>query len=87
MTIPLLQTINDPADLRRLSRADLKVLATELELRKTRVLMAMGGFDHLEADGAAAYKWLDAPTNCIAGGSNEIQLNILSKRALGLPEL
>ena len=27
---PLLQTINDPADLRRLSRADLKVLATEL---------------------------------------------------------
>ena len=27
---PLLQTINDPADLRRLSRAELKVLATEL---------------------------------------------------------
>jgi len=27
---PLLQTINDPADLRQLSRADLKVLATEL---------------------------------------------------------
>jgi 1-deoxy-D-xylulose-5-phosphate synthase len=25
---PLLQTINDPADLRRLSRAELKVLAT-----------------------------------------------------------
>jgi hypothetical protein len=27
---PLLQTINDPADVRKLSRADLKVLATEL---------------------------------------------------------
>lgn len=65
----------------------LKVLATELELRKTRALMALGGFDHLDAAGPAAYKWLDAPTNCIAGGSNEIQLNILSKRALGLPEL
>jgi 1-deoxy-D-xylulose-5-phosphate synthase len=29
-SFPLLQTINDPADLRQLSRADLKVLATEL---------------------------------------------------------
>jgi acyl-CoA dehydrogenase len=64
----------------------LKVLATELELRKTRALMALGGFDHLDEAGEAAYKWLDAPTNCIAGGSNEIQLNIISKRALELPE-
>ena len=64
----------------------LKLLGTELETRRTRALMALGGFDHLEAAGSAAYKWLDAPTNCIAGGSNEIQLNILSKRALGLPE-
>ena len=29
-SFPLLQTINDPADVRKLSRADLKVLATEL---------------------------------------------------------
>jgi acyl-CoA dehydrogenase len=65
----------------------LKVLATEQELRRTRALMAIGGFDHLDAAGSPAYRWLDAPTNCIAGGSNEIQLNILSKRALGLPEL
>ncbi len=65
----------------------LKVLATELELRKTRALMALGGFNHLDAAGSPAYKWLDAPTNCIAGGSNEIQLNILSKRALELPEV
>jgi acyl-CoA dehydrogenase len=61
--------------------------ATELELRRTRALMALGGFDHLDAAGIPAYKWLDAPTNCIAGGSNEIQLNILSKRALKLPEV
>ena len=65
----------------------LKVFATELELRRTRALMALGGFDHLDAAGSPAYKWLDAPTNCIAGGSNEIQLNILSKRALELPEV
>jgi len=64
----------------------LKLLATELETRRTRVVMALGGFDHLDTGGGATYKWLDAPTNCIAGGSNEIQLNILSKRALGLPE-
>src|SRR3989344_8978477 len=30
MSFPLLQTINDQADLRQLSRADLKALATEL---------------------------------------------------------
>ncbi len=65
----------------------LKVLATELELRKTRAMMALGGFDHLDEGGTPAYKWLDAPTNCIAGGSNEIQLNIISKRALELPEI
>jgi len=64
----------------------LKLLATELDTRRTRAMMALGGFDHLDPGGTAAYKWLDAPTNCIAGGSNEIQLNILSKRALGLPE-
>ena len=64
----------------------LKLLATELDTRRTRAMMALGGFDHLDPGGSAAYKWLDAPTNCIAGGSNEIQLNILSKRALGLPE-
>ncbi|MCX7864411.1 MAG: acyl-CoA dehydrogenase family protein, partial [Novosphingobium sp.] len=67
--------------------AVLKVLASELELRRTRALMALGGFDHFDAQGSAAYKWLDAPTYCIAGGTNEIQLNILSKRALELPEV
>jgi alkylation response protein AidB-like acyl-CoA dehydrogenase len=65
----------------------LKVLATELEVRRSRAFMALGGFTHLDSEGTPAYKWLDAPTNCIAGGSNEIQLNILSKRALGLPEV
>lgn len=64
----------------------LKLLGTEIGYRRSRLAMSLGGFDHLEKDGPVAYDWLQAPTNCIAGGSNEIQMNILSKRALELPE-
>ena len=64
----------------------LKLLGTELATRRTRLGMSIGGFDHLADDGQEVYEWLQAPTNCIAGGSNEVQLNILSKRALELPE-
>ena len=54
--------------------------------RRTRLAMSLGGFDDLARDGQAAYDWLQAPPNCVAGGSNEVQLNVLSKRALELPE-
>jgi acyl-CoA dehydrogenase len=64
----------------------LKLLGTELATRRTRAMMSLGGFDNLVVDGHDAYEWLQAPPNCIAGGSNEVQMNILSKRALGLPE-
>lgn len=64
----------------------LKLLGTEVGYRRSRLTMSLGGFDNLQADGPVAYDWLQAPTNCIAGGSNEIQMNILSKRALELPE-
>ena len=30
--------------------------------------------------------WLEAKSISIAGGSNEIQLNIIAKRVLGLPD-
>ncbi|MDP6377629.1 MAG: acyl-CoA dehydrogenase family protein [Pseudomonadales bacterium] len=33
-----------------------------------------------------AYLWLEAKSISIAGGSNEIQLNIIAKRVLGLPD-
>lgn len=47
-TLPLLQTINDPADLRRLSRADLKVLATELREFVLQSVSQTGG--HLSSN-------------------------------------
>lgn len=64
----------------------LKLLGTELAARRTRTVMSLGGFDNLAAGTQAPFDWLQAPPNCIAGGSNEVQMNILSKRALELPE-
>jgi acyl-CoA dehydrogenase len=64
----------------------MKLLGTELAARRTRLAMSLGGFDDLARDGQATYDWLQAPPNCVAGGSNEVQLNVLSKRALELPE-
>ncbi len=64
----------------------MKLLGTELAARRTRLAMTLGGFDMLDVAGRDAYEWLQAPPNCVAGGSNEVQLNVLSKRALELPE-
>ena len=47
-SFPLLQTINDPADLRRLSRADLKQLATELRAFVIQSVSQTGG--HLSSN-------------------------------------
>ncbi len=64
----------------------MKLLGTENNYRRTELVMALGGEDYLDQASHAAHGWLHAPSNCIAGGSNEIQLNILAKRALELPE-
>lgn len=64
----------------------LKFLGTELATRRTRAMMSLGGFDSLALDGQDTYEWLQAPPNCIAGGSNEVQMNVIAKRALDLPE-
>ncbi len=64
----------------------MKLLGTELAARRSRLAMSLGGFDALDRDGRDAYQWLQDPPNCVAGGSNEVQLNVLSKRALELPE-
>ena len=48
MSFPLLQTINDPADLRQLSRADLKALATELRGSVIESVARTGG--HLSSN-------------------------------------
>ena len=42
------------------------------------------GFD--EAETAAVRSWLRARGNSIEGGTSEIQLNIIAKRVLGLPD-
>ncbi|CAN7574862.1 1-deoxy-D-xylulose-5-phosphate synthase [Acidovorax sp. LjRoot117] len=47
-SFPLLQTINDPADLRQLSRADLKALATELREFVLQSVSQTGG--HLSSN-------------------------------------
>ncbi len=67
------------------SSSTLKLLGTELNRRRCELALTIGGVDGLDQHSSAAHDWLHAPANCIAGGSNEIQLNILSKRVLGLP--
>jgi acyl-CoA dehydrogenase len=63
----------------------LKLVGTELNKRRGELVMSIKGVEGLDAHGAAAHDWLHAPANTIAGGSSEIQLNILAKRVLALP--
>jgi acyl-CoA dehydrogenase len=67
------------------SSSTLKLLGTELNKRRCELALTIAGVDGLDAHSVAAHDWLHAPANCIAGGSNEVQLNILSKRVIGLP--
>jgi alkylation response protein AidB-like acyl-CoA dehydrogenase len=69
----------------------LKYYGTELNKRRHELLMNAMGSDALEwegersRDGAAARDWLRTKGNSIEGGTSEVQLNIISKRLLGLP--
>ena len=68
----------------------------EANLRKQRqeLLVGMRGFGGIgwEGDAFAAEAltdtrvWLQSKASSIAGGSNEVQLNIIAKRVLGLPD-
>lgn len=68
-----------------------KYYGTELNKRRYELRMEMEGFDALpwegEAsnEGHAARTYLRTKGNSIEGGTSEIQLNIISKRILGLP--
>ena len=68
-----------------------KYYGSELNKRRHELLMSAGGFDALEwegkrsREGAAARAWLRSKGNSIEGGTNEVQLNIIAKRILGLP--
>ena len=69
----------------------LKYYGAELNKRRYELLMAAGGADALEwegarsDEGALARAWLRTKANSIEGGTSEVQLNIVSKRILGLP--
>jgi acyl-CoA dehydrogenase len=70
----------------------LKYYGTELNKRRFELLMSAAGTDALEwesirsNDGALARDWLRSKANSIEGGTSEIQLNIVAKRILNLPD-
>jgi acyl-CoA dehydrogenase len=44
------------------------------------------GSSYSDEEIAAQRLWLSGKAGSIAGGSNEVQLNIIAKRVLGLPD-
>ena len=65
--------------------AMIKYYGTEMNKRRHEIRMALGGADALQwSDDCDARHWLRSKGNSIEGGTSEIQLNIISKRILGL---
>ena len=69
-----------------------KYYGTELNKRRNELNLAVGGETALGWEGVI-YKggvlsrdWLRSKGNSIEGGTSEVQLNIISKRVLGLPD-
>tara|TARA_R110000823_G_scaffold139607_3_gene269464 strand:- start:3316 stop:4497 length:1182 start_codon:yes stop_codon:yes gene_type:complete len=69
-----------------------KYYGTELNKRRNELNLAVGGEAALGWDGevyhsgAVARDWLRSKGNSIEGGTSEVQLNIIAKRVLGLPD-
>jgi acyl-CoA dehydrogenase len=63
----------------------LKLHGSELNRRRSELLMTIDGYQALVELSESARDWLHAPAYTIAGGTSEIQLNIIAKRALDLP--
>ncbi|MBS0640292.1 MAG: acyl-CoA dehydrogenase family protein [Acetobacteraceae bacterium] len=71
-----------------------KYYATELNKRRYETILDVEGFQGLgwEGDGfnddeiRLTREWLRAKANTIEGGTSEVQLNIIAKRVLGLPD-
>ena len=66
--------------------SSLKVFGTELSKRRAEAALALEGAHGLMADSGAAYNWLQWPAGTVGGGTTEIQLNIIARRSLGLPQ-
>ena len=65
----------------------LKYYGTELNKRRLELLMDSHGYSGLEwsSNDEIASQWLRTKANSIEGGTSEIQLNIISKQILNLP--
>lgn len=69
----------------------LKYYGTELNKARLELMLQAKGSEALEwagqssDDGKLAKEWLRSKANSIEGGTSEVQLNIISKRILGLP--
>lgn len=72
----------------------MKFVGTELEKRRSELNMALMGSQGMSFEGDtftdlekfSTLAWAMSKTTTIAGGSSEVQLNIISKRVLGLPQ-
>jgi acyl-CoA dehydrogenase len=70
----------------------LKYYGAEFNKRRFEIAMDSGGSRALEwegqrsQDGKTAKTWLRTKANSIEGGTSEVQLNIISKRILELPD-
>ena len=71
-----------------------KLYGTELNKRRRELLVLFAGFRGLGWEGpgfepdelSRTRDWLRSRANTIEGGSSEIQMNIIAKRVLGLPD-
>jgi acyl-CoA dehydrogenase len=67
----------------------LKLYGMELNKRRKELRVVLAGFEAVADDGSEpdlARDWLRSRANSIEGGTTEIQLNIIAKRILGLPD-
>ncbi len=65
-----------------------KYYGTELNKRRMELQLAIDGADSMvwQDDPKVPALWLRSKANSIEGGTSEVQLNIISKRVLGLPD-
>ena len=71
-----------------------KYYGTELNKRKFELMLESMGTQSLGWEGDAfdadelrtTRSWLRSKANSIEGGTSEVQLNIIAKRVLGLPD-
>ena len=71
-----------------------KLYGTELNKRRQELLVSLAGTQGLGWEGEGftpeeltlTREWLRSKGNSIEGGTSEVQLNVIAKRELGLPD-